>query len=65
MTFNELTTEIRSVADKCDESRDQQMVKATLLGLLGAMHSRRHEALMNHVCDFSERELIELQAQGN
>lgn len=65
MTFDELRKRINTIAKECDKSRDQQIIKAILLSAQGAMLSGRHEALMKHVCDFSERELIGLRAKMN
>lgn len=65
MTFDEIKAEIQAVVNNCDESHEQQVVKAMLLSVLGAMHSRRHKALMTHICDFTARELIGLRAMGN
>lgn len=65
MTFNQIQDEIQAVVGKCDSSREQQAVKATLLAVLGAMASRPHEALMRHLCDFTARELISLRAVRN
>lgn len=65
MTFNDIQEQIHAISDQCDQSRDQQIVKAILLSVQGALASGRHEALMKHVCDFSEQELIGLRAMRN
>ena len=65
MTFDELREQIHAITEQCDQSREQQVIKSILLSLQSAMLTRRHEALMAHVCDFSERELIGLWARMN
>lgn len=61
MTFDELREQIHAITEQCDKSREQQAVRSILLTLQSAMLTRRHEALMQHVCDFAQRELISLR----
>lgn len=65
MTDEELKTRVRELIDACGPARNQQAVKSILLGLLGAIHSRREKALMDHAAKFSESEIMRLSASRN
>lgn len=65
MTKLELEKEIVGLAERCDDSREQQAIKSVLYGLLGAIASNRERELMNHSVLFSENEVRRLTASRN
>lgn len=65
MTDAELKEQVHALAKRCGPARNQQAVASVLLGLLGAMHSRREIELMNHNARFAENEIKRLSASRN
>lgn len=62
MTTEDIRDGVAALSEQCDESYEQRCIKGVLLSLTAAIYSNRQDALLNHVCAFSQRGLVNIQA---